>query len=78
MTDKGRYWVKIMNLNWGYAFLPSKVDLSLTSFWLLASLLLRSSACMPLLCFFKLYNDYLSQSQNYNSLLSSYPPGYQV
>lgn len=70
MTDKGRYWLKILN-QLGYA-VPQQVDLQANSLWR-TGFGAKKFSMLPLLCFFKLYNDYLSQSQNYNnSLLSSY------
>lgn len=63
-TNKGRYYMKVMNAL-GYA-IPSNVDLQTSSSWYSAFRYFRLSA-YPLLGFFKLYNDYMSQSQRYNS-----------
>ena len=68
-TNKGRYFVKILN-SLGYA-LPENVDLQTTSTWYTDIRPIKLSA-YPLLAFFKLYNDYMSQSQRFNtSALSS-------
>lgn len=63
-TDLGRYFVKVLNCL-GYA-LPEGVDLQSGSQWLTKVAPYRFSA-YPLLAFFKLYNDYMSQSQRYNT-----------
>lgn len=63
-SNKGRYWVKILNAL-GYA-LPQGVDQRTTSIWYTTVRLTKLSA-YPLLAFFKLYNDYMSQSQRFNS-----------
>ena len=69
-TNKGRYWVKILNAL-GYAC-PENVDLQTTSTWYTTIKDIKLSA-YPLLAFFKLYNDYMSQSQRFNiSQLSSF------
>ena len=68
-SNKGRYWVKILN-SLGYA-LPENVDLQTTSTWY-AGVKDSKLSAYPLLAFFKLYNDYMSQSQRFNtSVLSS-------
>ena len=69
-TNQGRYWVKILN-SLGYA-LPENVDEQSGSTWQTTIKSIRLSA-YPLLAFFKLYNDYMSQSQRFNtSALSSF------
>lgn len=68
-SNQGRYWVKILNAL-GYA-LPQGVDLQTSSAWNNTIKSFKLSA-YPLLAFFKLYNDYMSQSQRFNtSALSS-------
>lgn len=62
-TKRGKYWVKVLNAL-GYA-LPSAVDLQTSSSWMTDIAPLKLSA-YPLLAFFKLYNDYMSQSQRFN------------
>lgn len=59
-----KYWVKIMNAL-GYA-LPQGVSLVSNSAWKLNVGPVRLSA-LPLLAFGKAYNDWMSQSQRYNS-----------
>lgn len=69
-TNKGRYYVKVLNAL-GYA-LPQGVDERTNSDWWTSVKDTKLSA-YPVLAFFKLYNDYMSQSQRYNiSTLSSY------
>lgn len=68
-SDKGRYWVNILN-SLGYA-LPQGVDLQTTSAWYGTVKDTKLSA-YPLLAFFKLYNDYMSQSQRFNTSPLSY------
>lgn len=69
-TNTGRYFVKIFNAL-GYAC-PQNVDLQDGSDWKLHVAPTKLSA-YPLLAFFKLYNDYMSQSQRFNtSALSSF------
>ena len=69
-TDKGKYYVKVLNAL-GYA-LPSNVDLQSSSYWTSTLSKMKFSA-YPLLAFFKLYNDYMSQSQRFNtSALSAF------
>lgn len=63
-TPQGKYWVKILN-SLGYA-LPQSVDLRTSSHWS-TTLKFKKLSAMPLLAFFKLYNDYLSQSQRFNT-----------
>ena len=63
-TDKGKYYVKVLNAL-GYS-LPSNVDLQSSSLWTSVLSKQRFSA-YPLLAFFKLYNDYMSQSQRFNT-----------
>lgn len=68
-TQQGKYWVKILNAL-GYA-LPQACYYSTNSNWYTRVRLIKLSA-FPLLAFFKLYNDYMSQSQRFNtSALSS-------
>lgn len=68
-TPVGRYWIKVLN-SLGYA-LPQGVDLRTNSTWYTTVRGVHLSA-YPLLAFFKLYNDYMSQSQRFNtSQLSS-------
>lgn len=63
-SNKGRYWVKILNAL-GYS-LPQGVDYRSGSAWLTTIADTKLSA-YPLLAFFKLYNDYMSQSQRFNT-----------
>lgn len=67
-TNKGRYFVNILN-SLGYA-LPQGVDLQSGSNWLANVSSVKLSA-YPLLAFFKLYNDYMSQSQRFNTSVLS-------
>lgn len=68
-TTKGKYFVKILN-SLGYA-VPQGVDLSSNSTWS-STIGVQKLSALPLLAFFKLYNDYMSQSQRFNtSQLSS-------
>lgn len=68
-TPVGKYWVKILNAL-GYAC-PQGVDLQPSSTWY-ATVKDTKLSAYPLLAFFKLYNDYMSQSQRFNtSQLSS-------
>ena len=70
LTRKGKYMVKILNAL-GYA-LPSGVDLQTSSGWYTNVAYTKLSG-YPLLAYLKLYNDYMSQSQRFNtSLLSNY------
>ena len=62
-TAAGKYYVKILNAL-GYA-LPQNVDLRTNSTWNTSVKDTHLSA-YPLLAFFKLYNDYMSQSQRFN------------
>lgn len=67
--NKSKYWWKIMEAL-GYA-LPSQVTLQTGSTWMTTTRYIKLSG-YPLLAFFKLYNDYMSQSQRFNtSALSS-------
>lgn len=69
LTTKGKYWIKVLNAL-GYA-LPQGVDLQTGSDWN-TSVKDTLLSAFPILGFFKLYNDYMSQSQRYNtSALSS-------
>lgn len=63
-TDVGKYYVKILNAL-GYSC-PQGVDLQTTSLWYTSVKNTKLSA-YPLLAFFKLYNDYMSQSQRFNT-----------
>lgn len=63
-TDVGKYYMKILNAL-GYAC-PQGVDLQTTSVWYTTVRSTKLSA-YPLLAFFKLYNDYMSQSQRFNT-----------
>jgi len=66
---QGKYFIKVMNAL-GYA-LPTSVDLRTSSNWYKQVRTTKLSA-YPLLAFAKLYNDYMSQSQRFNtSALSS-------
>lgn len=68
-TKAGRYYAKVLNAL-GYA-IPQGVDQQTTSVWYTTTRSTKLSA-MPLLAFFKVYNDYMSQSQRFNtSQLSS-------
>lgn len=67
-TQKGKYYVKILNAL-GYT-LPQGVDLQANSTWKTNTKNTKLSA-YPLLAYFKLYNDYMSQSQRYNSSVLS-------
>ncbi len=69
-TNKGKYWIKVLNAL-GYA-LPQGVDQRTSSTWYTTVRETKLSA-YPLLAFFKLYNDYMSQSQRFNtSALSTF------
>ena len=69
-TAQGKYWKKVMNAL-GYT-VPQGVDLRTNSTWTTTVRNNKLSA-YPFLAFFKLYNDYMSQSQRYNSsILSDY------
>ena len=69
-SPQGKYWVKILNAL-GYA-LPQGVDMQSTSTWFVSIKDTKLSA-YPLLAYFKLYNDYMSQSQRFNtSALSNF------
>ena len=65
-TALGKYIYKVL-CGLGYT-LPQNADLQSTSTWVSSSGFgnYRLNA-MPLLCFMKLYNDYMSQSQRFNS-----------
>ena len=63
-TKKGKYFIKVLNAL-GYA-IPSDVDLTNGTSWHTNERVRKLSA-YPLLCFFKLYNDYMSQSQRFNT-----------
>ena len=68
-TNKGRYWVKVLNAL-GYV-IPEQGNLKSTSTWYTTQGAIIMSA-MPLLAFFKLYNDWMSQSQRYNTSALTY------
>lgn len=67
-TPEGKYYVKVLN-SLGYA-LPQNVDLRAASYWMTSDKDVRLSA-YPFLAFMKLYNDYMSQSQRYNTSVVS-------
>ena len=62
-TDKGKYWVKVLNAL-GYT-LPEGVDLQSSSSW--QNVAATRLSAYPFLAFFKAYNDYMSQSQRFNT-----------
>ena len=64
LTKKGKYYVKVLNAL-GYA-LPQGVDTRSGSTWS-SSVKDTKLSAYPLLAYFKLYNDYMSQSQRFNS-----------
>lgn len=64
LTNRGRYFVKILN-SLGYS-IPQNVNLVVSGNWLNNIGSIKLSA-YPILAFFKLYNDYMSQSQRFNS-----------
>lgn len=63
-TQKGKYYLKVLQ-SLGYT-IPSLVDEQSGSDWMTNVANLKLSA-YPLLAFFKLYNDYMSQSQRFNT-----------
>lgn len=63
-TPRGRYYVKVLNAL-GYA-LPQGADGNTSSVWYTTIRNMHLSA-YPLLAFFKLYNDYMSQSTRFNT-----------
>lgn len=63
-TPVGRYYIKVLN-QLGYA-LPQDVDLQTSGIWY-TSVSQKKLSAYPFLAFFKLYNDYMSQSQRFNS-----------
>ena len=63
-TKTGKYWNKILN-SLGYCF-PQDTNLKTGSDWKTSISAIKISA-YPLLAFFKLYNDYMSQSQRFNT-----------
>lgn len=63
-TTLGRYYVKVLN-SLGYA-VPQGVNYQTSSSWNSVIRNIKLSA-LPLLAFFKLYNDYMSQSQRFNT-----------
>lgn len=66
----GKYWIKILNAL-GYT-VPEYIDLKETDAWWSTTGAQKLSA-YPLLAFFKAYNDWMSQSQKFNtSELSRY------
>lgn len=64
LTPAGRYYVKLLN-SLGY-MIPSKVDGQSGSYWNTTGKNVKYNA-LPLLAFFKAYNDWMSQSQRYNT-----------
>lgn len=68
-SNEGRYYNKILN-SLGYVF-PQNTNLKTGSAWKTRISALRVSA-YPLLAFAKLYNDYMSQSQRFNTSNLSY------
>ena len=71
-TKKGKYIFKVLN-SLGYQ-LPESVDYSATGATGWATVEgVRQLSALPLLAFFKAYNDFMSQSQRFNnSLLTKY------
>ncbi len=63
-TNVGRYWVKVLN-SLGYA-IPENADLQSGSTWM-ADVGPYKLSAYPLLAFFKAFNDYMSQSQRFNT-----------
>lgn len=63
-TKKGKYIIKIMNAL-GYT-MPQNIDFQSGSTWM-TTVGTKKLSALPLLAFIKLYNDYMSQSQRYNS-----------
>ena len=62
-TNIGKYWYKVLTAC-GYTY-PQGVSLQSGSNWQTDKLVKLSA--YPILAFFKLYNDYMSQSQRFNS-----------
>lgn len=67
-TPAGRFHLKVLNAL-GYT-IPQGVDLRSSSNWVTATSKIKLSA-YPLIAFFKLYNDYMSQSQRFNTSVLS-------
>lgn len=63
LTEKGKYILKVLN-SLGYN-IPQNVDMQTSSDWNTQVGLSHLSA-LPLLAFFKAYNDFMSQSQRFN------------
>lgn len=63
-TNRGRYYYKILT-SLGYKF-PSNVDLQSSSAWK-SVYGTKYLNLLPFLCFVKVYNDYMSQSQRFNT-----------
>ena len=63
-TKEGKYYMKVLNAL-GYSA-PQGADIQTSSVWYTAIRNIKLSA-YPLLAFFKLYNDYMSQSQRFNT-----------
>lgn len=63
-TNVGRYYIKVLTCL-GYS-LPQGVDLRISSSWS-ANVGSEHISAYPLLGFLKLYNDYMSQSQRFNT-----------
>lgn len=64
LLPRGRFFQKVLN-SLGYV-IPENADLQSGSAWL-AGFGAKKLSAMPLLAFLKAYNDYMSQSQRYNS-----------
>ena len=64
LTNYGRFCYKVL-CSLGYTF-PQNVDLQSSSDWYTAFNDKKLNV-LPLLCFFKAYNDYMSQSQRFNT-----------
>lgn len=64
-SEYGRYWVKILN-SLGYA-VPQGINLSTSSVWYTTGAGAEKLSGYPLLAFFKAYNDWMSQSQKFNT-----------
>lgn len=68
-TNEGKFFVKVLNAL-GYA-LPEGVNFVSGSTWYNGPRLSMKLNLYPFLAFMKLYNDYMSQSQRYNSSVLS-------
>lgn len=67
-TNYGKYVIKVLN-SLGYS-IPQNADFSINGTWISTIGSTKMSA-LPLLAFFKAYNDWMAQSQRYNSSLLS-------